>query len=47
MTPEITRKISRKNATHANAKKSGSAKLRSRFESLRKEIKADIRRQLT
>ena len=45
ITPEIRRKIRRKNATHAKAKKTGSAKLRSKFESLRKEIKADIRKQ--
>ena len=44
-TPEIRRKIRRKNATHAKAKKTGSAKFRSKFESLRKEIKADIRKQ--
>ena len=45
ITPEIRRKICRKNATHAKAKKTGSAKFRSKFESLRKEIKADIRKQ--
>ena len=45
ITPEIRRKIRRKNATHAKAKKTGSAKFRSKFESLRKEIKADIRKQ--
>ena len=45
ITPEIRNKIRRKNATHAKAKKSGSAKLRSKFESLRREIKADIRKQ--
>ena len=45
ITPEIRRKIHRKNATHAKAKKSGSAKLRSKFESIRREIKADIRKQ--
>ena len=45
ITPEIRRKIHRKNATHAKAKKTGSAKFRSKFESLRKEIKADIRKQ--
>ena len=43
--PEIRRKIRRKNATHAKAKKSGSAKIRSKFESLRREIKADIKKQ--
>ena len=36
ITPEIRRKIRRKNATHAKAKKTGSAKFRSKFESLRK-----------
>ena len=45
ITPEIRKKICRINATHAKAKKSGSAKLRSKFESLRREIKADIRKQ--
>ena len=45
ITPEIRRKIRRKNATHAKAKKTGSAKFRSKFESLWKEIKADIRKQ--
>ena len=41
----IRRKIRRKNATHAKAKKSGSAKIRAKFETLRREIKADIRKQ--
>ena len=45
ITPEIRRTIRRKNATHAKVKKTGSAKFRSKFESLRKEIKADIRKQ--
>ena len=45
ITPAIRRKFHRKNATHANAKKSGSAKIRAKFESLRREIKADIRKQ--
>ena len=36
---------SQKNATHAKAKKSGSAKIRAKFETLRREIKADIRKQ--
>ena len=45
ITTEIRRKIRRKNATHAKAKKTGSAKFRSKFESSRKEIKADIRKQ--
>ena len=44
-TPEIRRKIRRKNATRAKAKKTGSAKFRSKFESFRKEIKSDIRKQ--
>ena len=42
---EIRRKIRRKNATHAKAKTStGSAKIRAKFETLRREIKADIRK---
>ena len=45
ITPAIRRKICRKNATHAKAKKSGSAKIRAKFEILRREIKADIRKQ--
>ena len=34
ITPAIRRKIRRKNATHAKAKKSGSAKIRAKFETL-------------
>ena len=45
ITPEIRRKIRRRNATHAKAKKTGSAKIRCKFETLRREIKADIRKQ--
>ena len=46
ITPEIRRKIRRKNKTHAKANKTGSSKLRSKFETLlRKEIKADVRKQ--
>ena len=45
ITPEIRRKIRRKNKTHAKAKKTGRSKLRSKFETLRKEIKADVRKQ--
>ena len=45
ITPEIRRKIRRKNKTHAKAKKSGSSRLRSKFETLRREIKADVRKQ--
>ena len=41
ITPEIRRKIRRRNRTHAGAKKTGSSKLRAKFESLRREIKAD------
>ena len=44
-TPEIRRKIRRKNKTHAKAKKTGSSKLRSKFETLRRKIKADVRKQ--
>ena len=45
ITPAIRRKIRRKNETHAKAKNSGSAKIRAKFETLRREIKADIRKQ--
>ena len=45
ITPEIRRKSRRKNVTHAKTKKTGSAKIRSKFENLRREIKADIRKQ--
>ena len=45
ITPEIRMKIRRKNKTHAKAKKIGSSKLRSKFETLRREIKADVRKQ--
>ena len=45
ITPEIRRKIRRKNKAHAKAKKTGSSKLRSKFETLRREIKADVRKQ--
>ena len=41
----LRRKIRRKNITHAKAKKTGSAKIRSKFENLRREIKPDIRNQ--
>ena len=45
ITPEIRRKIRRRNRTHAKAKKTGSSKLREKFESLRKEIKVDVKKQ--
>ena len=45
ITPEIRRKIRKKNETRAKAKRTGSAKIRSKFETLRREIKADIRKQ--
>ena len=45
ITSEIRRKIRRKNKTHAKAKQTGSSKLRSKFETLRREIKADVRKQ--
>ena len=45
LTLEIRKKIRRKNATHAKAKKTGNAKFRTKFETLRREIKADIRKQ--
>ena len=45
ITSEIRRKIRRKNKTHAIAKKTGGSKLRSKFVTLRREIKADVRKQ--
>ena len=42
---EIRSKIRKRNATHTKVKKSDSAKLRSNFESLRRGIKADIKKQ--
>ena len=38
-------KDSQENETYEKAKKTGSAKIRSKFETLRREIKADIRKQ--
>ena len=43
--PWITPEIRRKNKTHAKAKKTGSSKLWSKFETLRREIKADVRKK--
>ena len=45
ITPEIRQKIRKKNETCAKAKKTDSAKIRSKFETLSREIKADIRKQ--
>ena len=45
ITPEIKRKIRRRYRTHAKAKKTGSSKLRAKFESLRRETKADVKKQ--
>ena len=45
ITSEIRRKIRRRNKTHAKAKTTGSKKLRSKFETLRREIKDDVRKQ--
>ena len=45
ITPEIRRKIRRKTKIHAKANKTGSSKLRSKFETLKREIKADVRKQ--
>ena len=39
------RKIRRRNKTHAKAKKTDSEKLISKFETLRREIKDDVRKQ--
>ena len=40
-----SKKIRRRNKTHAKAKKTGGSKLRSKFETLRREIKADVRKK--
>ena len=45
ITPEIRRKIRRRTRTHAKAKKTGSSKLKAKFESLIREIKADVTKQ--
>ena len=45
ITLEIRRKIRRRNETHAKAKKNGSKKFRSKYESLRREINFDVRKQ--
>ena len=45
ITSETRRKIRRRNKTHAKVKKTGSKKLRSKSETLRKEIKDDVRKQ--
>ena len=45
ITSEIRRKICRRNKTHTKAKNTGSSKLRSKFETLRRAIKADVRKQ--
>ena len=45
ITPEIRRKIRSKNKTHAKVKETGSSKLRSKFETLRKEFKVDVIKQ--
>ena len=45
ITPEIRRKIRRGNRTRAKSKKTGSSKLRSKFESLRRKIKAGVKKQ--
>ena len=45
ITSEIRRNIRKRNKTHAKAKKTGSSKLRSKFQKLRQQIKADIKKQ--
>ena len=45
ITPEIRKKIRKGNKTHAKAKKTDSSKLRSKVETLRREIKADGKMQ--
>ena len=45
ISPGIRKKIRRRTRTHAKAQKTGSSKLRGKFESLRREIKADVKKQ--
>ena len=45
ITPEIRRKNRRRNKKNAKANKTGNGKLRTKFESLRKGIKTDIKKQ--
>ena len=45
ITSEIRKKIRRRNKTHAKAKTTGSSKLKSKFETLKREIKPDVRKQ--
>ena len=45
ITLQLEGRFAEKNATRAKAKKSGSAKIRAKFETLRREFKADIRKQ--
>ena len=45
ITSEIRRKIRRRNKTHAKAKRTGSKKLGTKFETLRREIQDDVRKQ--
>ena len=45
ITHELRRKIRRRNKIHAKAKKTGSGKHRTKFESLRREIKTDIKKR--
>ena len=42
---EIRRKICRRNKIHAKTKMTDSGKLRTKFESLKREIKADVKKQ--
>ena len=45
ITPEIRKKIRRRNKTHAKAKKTDSKNLRSKFETSRKKNMDDVRKQ--
>ena len=45
ITPEVRRKIRKKKETHPKDEKTSSAKIRSKFETLRRDIKADIRKR--
>ena len=45
ITSEIRRNIQKRNKIHAKAKKTDSSKLRFKFQELRQQIKADIKKQ--
>ena len=45
VTSEIRKNVRKRNKTYAKAKKTGSSKLRSKFQEMRQQIKNDIKKQ--